>query len=169
VYKLWREIIFLPVSESFLRKINNRNVKRLPRHKLYNDAENMFVEQGFTCKAISEVLTISEITLSKWRSDYDWDRRREELLTSPHKIREILQREMALIAGGKKSAIDADALLKMQKVFASFEKASTSLPVIISVIKGFDNWMADNDPETAVKFTDWHKKYLHFTAQNQSE
>jgi len=144
-------------------------VKRLPRHKLYDDAENMFIEQGFTCKAISELLSISEITLSKWRSDYDWDKKREEFLTSPYQLRRLLQTELAKMAKGEKSNIDADGLLKIQKVYAAFEKASLSIPVIISVFKELDNWMIDQDPEKAVEFTAWHKKYLIHVAQLKSE
>jgi hypothetical protein len=146
-------------------------VKKLPRHKLYGDAETLFVEQGLTCKAICETLNrkISEISLSKWRSDYEWDSKREEFISSPYKIREILMRELSNIAAGGEPTIKADSLLKIQKVFASFEKSSTSIPVVISVFKEFDNWMTENDPELAVKFTDFHKKYLHHLAQLKSE
>ncbi len=129
----------------------------------------MFVESGYNCVAIAEILTISEITLSKWRNDQGWDRKREEVLASPYKIRELLMRELASIAEGNKAKINADSLSKIQRVFLSFEKSSTSIPVILSVFKGFDNWMADNDPQTAVLFTEWHKKYLHFIAKSQAE
>ncbi len=144
-------------------------MKRIPKHKLYQDAEHMFVESGYNCVAIAEILTISEITLSKWRNDQGWDRKREEVLASPYKIRELLMRELASIAEGNKAKINADSLSKIQRVFLSFEKSSTSIPVILSVFKGFDNWMADNDPQTAVLFTEWHKKYLHFIAKSQAE
>jgi len=141
--------------------------KKTPRHKLYEDAETMFVEHGFKSSAIAEVLSISEVTLSKWRSDHGWDNKRDEFITSPHKLRQLLKTELAKIAKGEKSVIDADSLLKIQKVYAAFEKASQSIPVIISVFKEFDNWMVDNDPEQAVTFTAWHKKYLTHVAQSK--
>ncbi len=143
--------------------------KRLPKHRLYSDAEHLFVEGGFTCIAISDTLRISETTLSKWRNNYTWDKKREELLASPGKIRELLLTELRNIADGNDPKINADSLSKIQKVFLSFEKQATSIPVTLSVFKAFDNWMADNDPETAVAFTDWHKKYLHYLAQSQSD
>jgi len=144
-------------------------IKRLPKHRLYNDAESLFVDGGFTSVAISETLRISETTLSTWRKKYAWDKKREELLASPSKIRELLLAELRSIADGEKPKINADSLSKIQKVFLSFEKQATSIPVSISVFKSFDNWMADNDPPLAVTFTEWHKKYLHYLAQSQSD
>jgi len=143
-------------------------IKRYPKHKNYIDAESLFVEAGLTCIAISDILNVSETTLSKWRNKYEWDKSREELLASPGKIREILLRELRSIADGNKPTINADSLSKIQKVFLSFEKQATSIPVTISVFKAFDNWMAEIEPETAVKFTEFHKKYLHHLAQSQS-
>ncbi len=154
-------------KRAILRKI--QGMKRQPKHKLYPDAECMFVDNGYTSLAISEALGISEATLCKWRKDYEWDRKREETLASPYRIREILMKELASIAGGNKSTINADDLIKIQKVFASFEKSSSSIPIILSVFKEFDNWMSDVDPETAVLFTTYQKKYLHHVAQLKSE
>ena len=150
-----------------MRKI--QGVKRLPKHKLYLDSECAFIELGYTGTAIAEAFKISEVTISRWRTDYEWDKKREEALASPHRIRQILLAELVKVANGEKSTVNADDLIKIQKVFASFEKSSTSIPVIMSVFKGFDNWMADIDPETANRFIEYHKKYLHHVATLKSE
>lgn len=142
---------------------------RFPKHKHYNDAESLFVDGGMTCTAISQTLKISEVTLSSWRNRYDWDKRREEALASPAKIREILLKELKNIADGAKPTIEADSLIKIQKVFMSFEKQATSLPITMGVFQAFDNWMADQDPRQAIEFLEWHKKYLYHLAQDQSK
>lgn len=126
-------------------------------------AERMFVEDGMTCKAISEQLDVSEQTLSKWRKgkegEKSWDDKRAEMLASPHKIREILIRELMIVAGGEKSMVDADALAKINKVIETLsDRISTQ--IVFSVFKEFDNWMADQDPKTAILFTEYHKQFI---------
>jgi hypothetical protein len=122
-------------------------------------AETMFVEDGMIGKAISETLDVSEVTISKWRTEGNWDTKREELLAAPHELRKILIRELKKIAEGRKSFIDADALAKVSKVLESISDR-ISIQIIISVFKEFDNFMADDDPKTAVLFTDYHKKFI---------
>lgn len=134
-------------------------------------AERMFVEDGMTAKAISEQLDVSEQTLSKWRKGKEgekaWDDKRAEMLASPHKIREILIRELMVVAGGAKSLVDADALAKINKVIETLsDKISTQ--VVFSVFKEFDNWMADQDPKTAILFTEYHKQFILYKI-NQEE
>lgn len=128
-------------------------------------AERMFVEDGMTAKAIAEQLDVSEQTLSKWRkgkeSEKSWDDKRAEMLASPHKIKEILLKELMLVAGGEKSMVDADALAKINKVIETLsDKISTQ--IVFSVFKEFDNWMADQDPKTAILFTEYHKQFILF-------
>lgn len=126
-------------------------------------AEGMFVEQGMTAKAIAEQLDVSEQTLSKWRKgkegEKSWDDKRAEMLASPHKIREILIKELMIVAGGEKSLVDADALAKINKVIETLSD-KISVQIVFSVFKEFDNWMADQDPKTAVLFTEYHKQFI---------
>ena len=126
-------------------------------------AEKMFVEDGMTAKAIAEQLDVSEQTLSKWRKgkegEKSWDDKRAEMLASPHKIKEILLKELMLVAGGEKSMVDADALAKINKVIETLsDKINTQ--IVFSVFKEFDNWMADQDPKTAILFTEYHKQFI---------
>ena len=128
-------------------------------------AERMFVEDGMTAKSIAEQLDVSEQTLSKWRKGKEgektWDDKRAEMLASPHKIREILLKELILVSEGKPSKVDADALAKINKVIESLSD-KISAQVVFSVFKEFDNWMADQDPKTAILFTEWHKQFLRY-------
>lgn len=131
-------------------------------------AEGMFIEQGMLCNAIAPLVKVTEATLSKWRKEGNWDTRRAEALASPHKIREILLKELQNVASGEKAQIDADALAKISKVMEALTDR-ISPQVTISVIKGFDNWMADNDPKMAVQFLEWHKRFIQYIISLHAE
>lgn len=135
----------------------NRTKKDLIALRLL--AERKFLEEGMTAKEISEDLEISQVTLSKWRTEHQWDRNRDEIATAPHKIREILLKELKVVAEGGKSLVDADALAKISKVIESVS-GRVSAQIVFSVFKEFDNWMVDQDPKTAILFTEWHKQFL---------
>lgn len=133
--------------------------KKLTNQAKKTMAERMFVEDGMTAKAIAEMIDISQVTLSKWRNEGQWEQKRTEMLAAPHKLREILMRELKTIAEGGDSIVDADALAKVNKVIESISDR-ISVQVVFSVFKEFDNWMADQDPKTAVLFTEYHKQFL---------
>lgn len=139
----------------------------LTNDKLRGFAERMFIEDGMTAKAIAEILDKPEQTIGRWRKgrkgEKDWDIRRAEVLSAPHKIKEILTKELKSIAEGNKAAIDADALSKVGKVLVGIT-GKVSAQVVLSVFKEFDNWMAEQDPETAILFLDFHKQFLIYKA-----
>jgi transposase len=141
--------------------------KALPKHKMYKSAEYAFIEEGYTCKAIADMFDITETTLSRWRKECSWDEKRTNNLAAPHKIREILLKELRSVAEGNNPKIDTDALAKIGKVVNSFGER-TSIHIVMSVFKLFDNFMAENDPQMAIQFLEWHKKYLHYRAKIDS-
>lgn len=139
--------------------INNKAKKEL--------AEKLFIEDGLTAKDISSMIGISEQTLSRWRKEGNWENKRNEFLAAPHKIKEVLMKELKSIATGEGSTIDADALAKVSKVIESLS-SRTSVQVIFSVLKEFDNWMSDQEPKMAIAFLEWHKRFLQHRI-NQEE
>ncbi len=130
-------------------------------------AERMFINDGMTCKAISLDIDVSEQTLTRWRkgrvNEKDWDYRRAQNLSAPHILKEILTRELQIIAEGGKSTVDADALAKVSKVIETMS-GKVSVQVVLSVFKEFDNWMALQEPEFAVMFLVWHKNFILYKA-----
>lgn len=151
-------------SASFLQK---KGMATQPKHKLYSVAESLFTEQGFNCSAISLQLGITEATLSKWRNSMDWDSKRDSIVSTPAKIRELLLEEMKSVSSGNKAKIDADALSKINKAL-SYLDGKVSLSVVISVFMEFDNWLAEADPKKAVDFTEYHKLFIAYRAEQDS-
>jgi len=145
-------------------------MKGLSNQKKRAIAERMFIEDGETAKAIAAFLDVSEQTVSRWRKgrpgEKSWDQRRAEVLAAPHKIKELLTRQLEKIANGEKATIDADALAKISKVLDSVS-GKTNVQVVISVFKEFDNWMAAQDPDMAIKFLEWHKAFIVHKASTE--
>ncbi len=133
-------------------------------------AERMFIEDGMTAKAIAMALDTSQQTIGKWRKgrtgEKNWSLRRAEVLSAPHKIKELLMGELEKVANGEKSTIDADALSKISKVIEAVS-GKVSVQVVLSTFKEFDNWMAGQEPEMAVKFLEWHKSFILYKATNE--
>jgi hypothetical protein len=142
-------------------------VSSKPAHKLYDVAETLFVEKGMTCAAISEDLKIRETTLSGWRAKMQWDTARQQFLTTPGAIRKLLLAELEFVAGGNKSRIDTDSLSKIAKTLTYFD-GKIALPVIVTVFKDYDNWIAETHPHEAIKEMGYHKEYLHHLAKLES-
>jgi predicted transcriptional regulator len=142
-------------------------VSKLTNDKKRGLAERMFIDDGMTAKAIALELETTEQTVGRWRKgrkgEKDWDTRRAVLLTAPHKIKEILTKELQNLAEGKKTTIDADALSKVGKVLEGIS-GKVSTQIVLSVFKEFDNWMAEQEAETAILFLDWHKKFILYKA-----
>lgn len=123
------------------------------------NAEIMFVNYQMTAKAIAETLDITEKTIGEWRKQGNWDAKRDEFFASPLKIRQLLLTEMKRLAEGEEASIDADSLSKIVKAFeATSDKISP--PVVVAVIQMLDNWLAEYDPELAVKCLVPHRSFI---------
>ena len=134
-------------------------MSKLSYNKKRKLAAELFINSGITGKAIAEQLEVATATISRWRKEDKWDDTRADLMTSPMELRKILTEELLNIAKGEKAKINSDALAKVSKVIESFNKA-VSVPVIISILKEFDNWMSEQEPALAIQFLDWHKKFI---------
>lgn len=97
----------------------------------------------------------------------DWDAKRDRMISTPIKIRELLLEEMKSVSEGNKAKIDADALSKINKALTYLD-GKVSLSVVISVFMEFDNWMAEVDPPKAIDFTEYHKLFIAYRAEQDS-
>lgn len=129
------------------------------KETLQRHAEEMFIDLGYNAKLISERLDVTEKTVGLWRKKGDWDKRRDELFASPHKLREILLKEMRWVADGNPPRFDTDALSKINKVFTDFGN-KISPQVVMAVLKLVDEWSANIDPELTNKNLDLHKRFI---------
>ena len=141
--------------------------RKKPKHRLYDTAETLFVEKGMTCAAIAEELPISEVSLSKWRTQMGWDDERQKYLSTPGAIRKLLLAELEHVAGGGKPRIDTDALSKINKALTYFD-GKIALPVVITVFKDYDQYNGELYPHEVAREMQKHKDYLHHLAKLES-
>lgn len=122
-------------------------------------AQQMFVELFWDAKTIAGKLGIQENTISVWRKKYEWDKHRESTINNPVKMRSLIAAQMMLIVQGQASVIDADALSKMFKVYEGIsEKINPGIAA--AILKLYDEWLAKENPELALKNLDYNKKFL---------
>lgn len=144
--------------------------KRVNNEPLRAMAERMFVEEGMTAKSIAAALDITEQTVGRWRkgiqNDISWDDKKTQFLSAPHNIKKVLMNELTHLSKGGDATIDVKAIADVTKVISTLaEKANVQ--IVFTVFKEFDNWMAEQDPDVAIQFLEWHKLFLLYKAQNE--
>lgn len=131
--------------------------------QLRQSAEDFYIRLGMTGKEITELLGISEQTVSKWKKGRDgettWDNRKAEMQLTPVKVKEILLQEAMKVAKGENCTVDADKLSKMVSAIEKLDR-KINVRIIIDVFREFDNYMAEVEPKMAVNFTKYHKMFL---------
>lgn len=122
-------------------------------------ASELFVFNMMDAKQISDLISVSEKTLGKWRKDDKWEEQREEVLTNPNEIRRILLKEALSVSKGNAPTIQTDALSKILKgIEIMSDKISPQ--VVLAVIQLLDNWMAERYPQLAVDALSAHREFL---------
>lgn len=134
-------------------------------------AEDMYIRLGLTGREIAENLGVTEQTVSRWKKGRDgekpWDDRKAEAQLTPVKIKELLMSEAYKIAKGEESTLQADRLSKIMSAIDQLDK-KINVRTVMDVFREFDNWMADQEPKTAVLFTKFHKQFLQYRISLES-
>lgn len=134
-------------------------------------AEDMYIRLGLTGREIAENLSVTEQTVSRWKKGRDgeksWDDRKTEAQLTPLKIKELLLKEAEKIAKGEASNVKADQLSKIMSAIDQLDK-KINVRTVMDVFREFDNWMAEQEPATAIQFTKWHKQFLQYRISLES-
>lgn len=143
--------------------------KRTNNDAVRSIAKRMFVEDGLNAKAIAIALDKTEQTIGRWRKGFgdnpvSWDEERKQFLATPHNIKKLISNELSQLVEGKEAELDMKAIQAAIKALQDIAD-ETSVEVVYTVFKEFDNWMAEQDPEAAISFLEWHKNYLLHKAQ----
>lgn len=138
--------------------------KRTNNEPIRAIAQRMFVEDGYNAKAIAIAVDKTEQTIGRWRKGFgeapiSWDEERKQFLATPHNIKKSIGKELAQLVEGKEATLNMKAIQAAIKALQGMGD-ETSIEVVYTVFKEFDNWMAEQDPETAISFLEWHKNYL---------
>ena len=128
-------------------------------------AEDMYIRLNINGRQIAENLGVTEQTVSRWKKgrqgEMSWENRKAEAQLTPLKIKELLLKEAEKLARGEESAIKADQLSKLMSAIDRLDK-KINVRTVMDVLREFDCWMAEQDPATAIRFTQWHKSFLQY-------
>ena len=127
--------------------------------KLREWAAHLYIVEGYTQKAISDYINVSENTIGKWKRDDKWEEERLAILASPRKVKSVLLTEFEKLSKGETSNIDADAISKIHKVIREMN-STVSPEVIHAVLKLLDTWMSEENPQLAIQCLPLHRKFL---------
>lgn len=134
-------------------------------------AEDMYIRLGLTGREIAENLGVTEQTVSRWKKgregEKSWDDRKTESCLTPLKIKELLLKEAEKLARGEESTVKADQLSKIMSAIDQLDK-KINVRTVMDVFREFDNWMAEQEPTTAVQFTRFHKLFLQYRISLES-
>ncbi len=105
----------------------------MSKMKLFKQAEQMYLK-GLTVNEISLELGIAKRTLFYWKKQYDWDKKRKELMYDRAQFKEDLQKFakklMARIANSKQQEIPISqaeyySLVNILKLFPELKELET--------------------------------------------
>ncbi len=135
------------------------HMKANDRKRAY--AERLYVEDGWTAKAIADTVGVSEVTIGNWGRKDGWKSKRDEMLAAPHKIKQVILQQIQLVAAGEKPTVNSDDLSKLTRALERVDQ-KVSVQLIITVFKEFDNWLAssDIDTEKLTAMMENHKNYI---------
>jgi transposase len=140
--------------------------------KLSNDqkrnlAEDYYINQFKTGKWIAEILDVTEATIVRWKhgrkGEQDWDTRRGQMISTPKKLRQLIQRQMLLVLEGNKPDVDADQIVKYASALDKID-AKVGVQTVVEVMMELDKFIMEEAPEKAIDFARIHKSFIHFRA-----
>lgn len=128
-------------------------------------AEDMYIRLSLNGREIAKNLGVTEPTVSKWKKGREgepsWDDRKKEAQLTPLKIKELLVGEAYKVSKGETSTINSDQISKLMAAIDRLDK-KINVRTVMDVFREFDNWMADQEPATAILFTKFHKLFLQY-------
>ncbi len=131
-------------------------------------AERLYTEDGWTKKDIASTVGVSENTVGNWAKKYEWDYKRDIVTSSPHKVKQLLYKELNRVLDGEEPRVNADSISKFIKALESVDKrvnAQTS----ITVMKLFTDFATTQDlePDVLLKMIDLAKGFIKNQIDNE--
>jgi hypothetical protein len=130
---------------------------------LRDHAAWMYINHKLSLTEIKSRINVPLKTLSIWKKgrkgELDWDSRKRALMSTPIAIKETLMLEMEKVSRGEKSNIDGDQLIKIASSMQKIDK-QLSVEVVTSALMMYENYLAKESPEEAVRCLEYHKRFI---------
>ncbi len=128
----------------------------------YPTAEELYVRKGKTLEEIKAIVGVSTTTLSKWKKDGDWGRKRKDYLTRTRQGPAQRLRDKLYSLLEETGEIDPKVVDSVSKIVAAIEKIEggrDSLGSAIETMDKFTKYLQRNEKDTV--FMDRFTEHLH--------
>lgn len=114
-------------------------------------AYEWFMNTDKTQKEIADIIGVSEVTMSKWVADGNWDEIKAlETASRGATIRNLLKR---IFEESQKEDPDADKIAKLTSALEKLDQKKITVPNTINIFMAFGKWLYPRNPEQAKQFT----------------
>lgn len=127
-------------------------------------AERFFVQDQMSQSQIATQLRVSVSTVSKWAKDGHWQKKKDYLMTSPAKLKELLYKQIQILLSGEAPTIDTDNLSKVIRALERIDSKITP-DIILSVLKDVDSFAQQSGLSAHDLYTvmEVHQRFLQHT------
>lgn len=138
-----------------------------------HDAAEILFLKGISQKEIARILSISEQTISRWKSQFKWEDKlsRKALFqqTAAEQVQELIEYNLRVLKSmkdkwineGEKKLIQKGDIDALSKLFAAIKKQEAKWVDYVSVIREFALWLEEQDANLAKKVVDTADRFLN--------
>lgn len=131
-------------------------------------ARELFLKANLTGKEIAERLSVNEKTISRWRTDENWDSLMTTYTMTKANQMDLLVQQLRVINENIMSresndrfatSKEADIIIKLTQAIKNLETELSASDVVDVCIR-FTSWIKDQDPEKAKEITLLFDKFI---------
>lgn len=139
-------------------------------HPKKEQARKLFVEHDYSGKAISELLSISEKTISLWRSRENWEEEKAMNSTTPESLIRYLFSQINMIKdnavdeeSGKPRPLTPTEVNSLATMASSIQKirGNVSPQIVMQVLNGYNVYLEKVNLDLAKANTDYISEYYN--------
>lgn len=134
--------------------------KKLTNDEKYTIAQDLFMDTDKTQKEIAAIVHVTEKTLTKWKTEGDWDMLKNASTVTARKIIENLYKRSYDLSIDPKSK--PDDIIKLALSIEKLSNKRVTISQIINVFKDFIAFAFKDNAQLAKEINLMQKKYVDY-------
>lgn len=122
-------------------------------------AFELFMNTDFSQKEIAEKVGVSEVTLTKWKKDNNWESLKGAETITARKIVANIYSEMYKLSEAS-SNVNADKLIKLAAAIEKLSDRRITVSQYINSFKDLTTYLFEKDPEVAKKVNMYMQEFI---------
>lgn len=149
-----------------MNKMSDEKEAKIDYGKARTAAESLYIENNMDGREIASVLKVSEVTISRWKKEDEWEEKRDFLKVTPARLRITMLKEAEKVMKGERCTINADAV---SKLLAAADKLAgkTTPDVVHSVLKECCTYITSIDLKFALQMAKYHRLFLQYKVEKE--